>query len=194
MNDAVTIVAGLPRSGTSMLMKMLEAGGLPALTDHVRTADVDNPKGYYEFEQVKQIEHDTSWLESAQGHAVKMVSALLRHLPADYIYRIIFIRRAMPEILASQRKMLVHRGEPTETVDDAVMAEMFKKHLRAVDEWMMTQDNVQVLYISYNDVLTNPAVQAARINVFLGGGLDEQAMVGVVDPDLYRNRQSSKAT
>ncbi len=193
MDDVVTIVAGLPRSGTSMLMKMLEAGGLPALTDHVRAADEDNPKGYYEFEQVKQIEHDTSWIEGARGHAVKMVSALLRHLPASYAYKIIFIRRAMPEILASQRKMLVHRGEPTNTVDDAAMAEMFEKHLRAVDQWLMTRANVQVLYVSYNDVLTEPVVQASRINVFLGGGLDEQAMVEVVDPDLYRNRQSAKA-
>jgi len=176
-----------------MLMKMLEAGGLPALTDHVRTADVDNPKGYYEFEQVKQIEHDASWLEGAQGHAVKMVSALLRHLPADYVYRVIFIRRAMPEILASQHKMLVHRGEPTDAVDDAAMAEMFEKHLQAVDKWLMTRENVQVLYVSYNDVLTDPAVQATRINIFLGGGLDEQAMVDVVDLDLYRNRQSSEA-
>lgn len=193
MNDVVTIVAGLPRSGTSMLMKMLEAGGLPALTDHVRAADVDNPKGYYEFEQVKQIEHDTSWLESARGHVVKMVSALLRHLPGEYVYKIIFIRRAMPEILASQRKMLVRRGEPADAVDDTAMAEMFEKHLRTVDAWLMTRENVQVLYVSYNDVLTNPVVQASRINVFLGGGLDEQAMIEVVDPDLYRNRQSARA-
>jgi len=193
LNDVVTIVAGLPRSGTSMLMKMLEAGGLPALTDHVRAADVDNPKGYYEFEQVKQIEHDTSWLESARGHVVKMVSALLRHLPGEYVYKIIFIRRAMPEILASQRKMLVRRGEPADAVDDTAMAEMFEKHLRTVDAWLMTRENVQVLYVSYNDVLTNPVVQASRINVFLGGGLDEQAMIEVVDPDLYRNRQSARA-
>ena len=175
MNGVVTVVTGLPRSGTSMLMKMLEAGGLPALTDHVRTADEDNPKGYYEFEQVKQIEQDTSWLESARGHVVKMVSALVRHLPAEYTYKIIFIRRAMPEILASQRKMLVHRGEPTDVVDDAAMAEMFEKHLRVVDKWLMTQGNVQVLYVSYGDVLANPKVQASRINV--GLRMNEEAEV-----------------
>jgi hypothetical protein len=113
----------------------------------------------------------------------------LRHLPGGYTYKIVFIRRAMPEILASQRKMLVHRGESTDAVDDAAMAEMFEKHLRAVDKWLIAQENVQVLYVSYRDVLTNPKEQASKINVFLGGGLDERAMAEVVDPDLYRNRQ-----
>ena len=91
--DVVTIVSGLPRSGTSMMMKMLEAGGIELLIDRVRVADADNPKGYYEFERVKQIETDQAWLPEAQGKAVKMISALLRHLPADCRYRIIFMER-----------------------------------------------------------------------------------------------------
>ncbi|HSJ55892.1 MAG TPA: sulfotransferase family protein, partial [Anaerolineae bacterium] len=96
-NNAIVIVSGLPRSGTSMMMKMLEAGGVRVLTDYERTADEDNPKGYYEFERVKQIEHDREWLPEACGKAVKMVSALLKHLPADYYYKVIFMRREMEE-------------------------------------------------------------------------------------------------
>src|SRR5437899_574640 len=117
-SNTVTIVSGLPRSGTSMMMKMLEAGGMEPLTDHVRTADEDNPKGYYEFERVKDLEKDQTWLEDAKGRYVKVISMLLKHLPAGYTYKVIFMRRTMEEILASQRKMLVRRGESPDRVAD----------------------------------------------------------------------------
>jgi hypothetical protein len=114
-NETITIVSGLPRSGTSMMMKMLEAGGLEPLTDNIRTADEDNPKGYFEFERVKQIENDKAWLEDARGRVVKLISALLKHLPPSITTKSCW-RRAMPEILASQRQMLIRRGEPTDAV------------------------------------------------------------------------------
>jgi hypothetical protein len=170
---------------------MLEAGGMSVLTDKERTADVDNPKGYYEYERVKQIEEDVEWLESARGRVVKMVSALLLHLPDDYQYRVIFMERSLSEILASQRKMLVHRGEPTDKVDDAQMKMLFEQHLAKVRGWLGTQSNIETLYVSYNEVLEQPALHAARVNAFMGGALDEQAMAQVVDPSLYRNRQSA---
>jgi hypothetical protein len=191
LGAAVTIVTGLPRSGTSMMMKMLEAGGLPVLTDRVRAADEDNPKGYYEYERVKQIEQDQAWLEDAQGRAVKMVSALLKHLPSGYQYKVIFMRRDIAEILVSQRKMLAHRGEPADRVDDDTMASLFEKHLRKVMASIDARADMDVLYVSYNDVLAGPARYAETVNRFLGGGLDVEAMAIVVDPDLYRNRQSA---
>ncbi len=187
--DTITLVSGLPRSGTSMMMKMLEAGGLPVLTDQVRTADEDNPKGYYEFERVKQIEHDQAWLPDAQGKVVKMIAALLKHLPADYAYKIVFMRRDIEEVLASQREMLVRRGEPTDTVADERMAALFAKHVEQVESWLGAQPNVDALYVHYSDVLGNPLDQARRVNQFLGGVLDEEAMAAVVDPDLYRQRR-----
>ena len=125
----ITIVSGLPRSGTSMMMKMLEAGGMQVLTDHIRTADEDNPKGYYEFERVKQIEHDQAWLPDAQGKVVKMISALLKHLPSSYTYKVIFMRRNIDEILASQKQMLIRRGEPTDVVSDEKLTELFDRHI-----------------------------------------------------------------
>jgi len=187
--EIVTIVSGLPRSGTSMMMKMLEAGGMQVLTDNVRTADEDNPKGYYEFEKVKQIEHDSSWLENARGRAVKMISALLKYLPQGYHYRVIFLRRKMEEILASQRQMLVRREEPADKVGDERMAGLFRRHLEQVEAWIDEQPNIEVVYISYNEILSSPVEQAARINQFLGHTLSVENMVSVIDKMLYRQRQ-----
>jgi hypothetical protein len=186
--DVVTIVSGLPRSGTSMMMKMLEAGGMEVLTDRVRAADADNPKGYYEFERVKQIEQDQAWLPEAQGRAVKMVSALLKHLPAGWHYRVIFMQRQMEEILASQQQMLMRRGQATDRVSDEKMAQMFGRHLQQVRDWLAQQPNIEVLYVHYGDVLADPGAASERIVGFLGGYLDTEAMTRVVEPRLYRQR------
>jgi hypothetical protein len=188
-NETITIVSGLPRSGTSMMMKMLEAGGLEALTDNIRTADEDNPKGYFEFERVKQIENDKAWLEDARGRVVKLISALLKHLPPSYNYKVIFMRRAMPEILASQRQMLIRRGEPADAVPDDKMAAMFEKHVAQVESWLAAQPNIQTLYVSYNQVMKDPRPHAELVNKFLGNTLEVDAMVGVADAALYRQRR-----
>jgi hypothetical protein len=187
--DAITIVSGLPRSGTSLMMSMLQAGGMELLVDGVRTPDEDNPKGYYEFEQVKQIDDDQAWLEDAQGKAVKMIAELLRRLPPTYPYKVIFLRRDMQEILASQRQMLVRRGEPTDRVSDEDMARMFERHLDQVEAWIAEQPHVDVFYVSYNDLLTDPDPHARGINEFLGGNLDVDAMKGEIDHSLYRQRR-----
>lgn len=185
----ITVVSGLPRSGTSMMMKMLEAGGIPPIIDNIRTADEDNPKGYYEFERVKALDKgDTAWVQDAVGKSVKVISALLKYLPTDYQYRVIFVQRNMDEILASQRKMLIRRGEDPDKMDDAQMAQLFDKHVNQVEAWLREQPNMQVLYVHYSNVLADPEVYAAQVNAFLGGELDQHKMVEVVDPDLYRNR------
>jgi hypothetical protein len=187
----VTVVSGLPRSGTSMMMRMLEAGGIPPLTDELREADKDNPKGYYEFERVKKLdEGDTDWVEEAQGKSVKVISALLKHLPPGYTYKMIFMRRKMEEILSSQRQMLIRRGEPTDSVSDEELMELFRKHLAQIQAWIDSQPNVEVIYVSYNDVMEAPLEQAQRINHFLGDTLDVESMVSVVDQALYRQRES----
>ena len=187
--EQIAVVSGLPRSGTSMLMKMLEAGGMKVLTDNIREADKDNPKGYYEFEKVKQIEKDKSWLEDAEGKVVKMISQLLKHLPPSYTYKVVFMRRKMEEILASQRKMLVRRGEATDRISDEQLAALFRKHLKRVETWLDEQSNFEVLYVSYNEILANPIDQATKISQFFDGALDVEPMVDVVDPTLYRQRK-----
>lgn len=185
----IIIVSGLPRSGTSMMMKMLEATGIPPLTDHIRTADDDNPKGYYEFERVKKLkEGDTAWIPEAVGKAVKIIAALLVEMPQDYQYKVLFMRRKMEEVLASQNKMLQNRGEKS-TVDDETMARLYYKHLKQVEDWMNAQPNLEYLDVDYNAMLEDPYPQLEKINQFLGGNLDIQKMAEVVDPNLYRQRK-----
>ncbi|HET9529286.1 MAG TPA: sulfotransferase [Blastocatellia bacterium] len=188
-NETIVIVSGLPRSGTSMMMRMLTAGGIEALTDNLRTADEDNPKGYFEFEKVKELEKDDSWLADARGKAVKIISKLLKHLPARYSYRVIFMRRKMDEILASQRQMLIRRGEPADTISDRRMAEIFERHLKDVQAWLENQPNIEVIYVDYNETLADPSPSIERINEFLGGGLDASAMMDVVEKALYRQQR-----
>ncbi len=171
-----------------MMMRMLEAGGLEVLTDQVRTADKDNPRGYYEFERVKQIENDESWLEEAAGKVVKMISQLLVHLPPSHRYQVVFMRRDIDEVLASQRKMLERRGEPLDRISDARMAELFHKHLERVGAWLDRQPNFDVAYVSYNKVLESPREQAETLNHLFAQDLDVAAMAEVVDPALYRQR------
>lgn len=184
----VVVVSGLPRSGTSMMMKMLEAGGLQVVSDGLRTADTDNPEGYYEFERVKQLDKgDTAWLAEAEGKVVKVISALLEHLPPDYQYRVIFMNRRMEEVLASQRKMLAHRGEATE-ISDEKLAELLEKHVRKVKAWVTAQPHFRLIDLDYNRMLAEPQPFAQQINRFVDGILDEEAMAAVVDPALYRNR------
>jgi hypothetical protein len=186
----VIIVSGLPRSGTSMMMKMLDKGGLELVTDGIREANEDNPKGYYEFERVKKLpDGDAAWLPDTRGKVVKIISALLLHLPDDYKYKVLFMRRHIDEILDSQRRMLIRRGEPTDRVDDGEMATMFEKHLRRVYVWMDRQPNLTYLDVDYNTLLRgDPMPVIRRINDFLGGDLDEQKMATVIDPSLYRQR------
>ena len=146
----VIVVSGLPRSGTSMMMKMLAEGGLPIVTDELRSADDDNPNGYFELESVRQLaDGRNEWLSEAGGKAVKVISSLLEFLPAAYTYKVIFMEREIREILASQRKMLEHRSEAP-AADDARIEEEFRKHLAAVKPWLARQPNMEMLRISYN--------------------------------------------
>jgi len=189
----VIVVSGLPRSGTSMMMKMLEAGGLPILTDNTRVPNDDNPQGYYEFERVKKLpDGDTAWLDEAVGKAVKIITQLVIHLPVAYSYRVLVMRRSIPEILASQAKMLERRGETGGSVSDEQMTALFEKHLKQVYAWMDQQPNVEYMDVSYNETLSDPLPTIERIHAFLGGNLDTTAMAEVVDSSLYRNRAQDR--
>jgi hypothetical protein len=183
----LTVVSGIPRSGTSLMMSMLDAGGIPVLVDNVREADVDNPRGYYEYEPVKALKRDVAWVAQSSGKAVKMVYLLVYDLPRDMEYRILFMHRKMDEVLASQRVMLERLGKPTR-VDDSKMARLFDNHLVKFSAWAKDRSNIRVLDVNYNNMVAEPAPIAVDIDRFLGGGLDTAAMAATVDPSLYRNR------
>ncbi len=189
MQEPITLVSGLPRSGTSMMMKMLQAGGLELLTDNIRTADEDNPKGYFEFERVKKVQEDPSWLVDAQGKVVKVISQLLFDLPSAHRYKVIFMRRRIEEVLSSQKKMLLRRGTNDPSVPDDTLRHSFLKHLDDVTNWLRRQEAFEVLFINYNRMIQGPEEPVSKINAFLGGQLDTEAMKAVVDPNLYRQRQ-----
>ncbi len=189
-NQEIVIVSGLPRSGTSLMMKMLEVGGLAPLTDEIRQPDEDNPKGYYEFERVKKLrEGDTAWVSSARGKVVKVISALLPGLPASEQYRVVFMQRELAEVLASQRQMLIRRGEDPSKVSDQEMTRLFEKHLQQVDEWLGKQANIQYLYVNYNQLLTDPGPVIQQVDAFFAGRVNAQKMREVIDPSLYRQRK-----
>jgi hypothetical protein len=173
--NTITVVSGLPRSGTSMMMKMLAAGGLTVLTDNQRVADEDNPLGYYEDERIKRLAKDAS--------------PLLRHLGREYRYRIVFVRREMSEVLASQRQMLVRRGERPDAVSDDAMASAYRKHLADGEAWLAEQPNMDVLYVVYKDVVLSPAEHAERISEVLGHRLDTAKRVAAVARTLYPQRK-----
>jgi hypothetical protein len=187
----IYIVSGLPRSGTSLMMQMLAAGGISPLTDHQRTADTDNPYGYLEFERVKKMpEGDTAWLAEAPGRAVKVISALLPHLPATYDYRVFFMQRDLDEVLASQRAMLARRGEPLPPAsEEAELRMIFSAHLQQIEKWLKGQMNVRFLQIPYRDLVQHPAGLINQIAGFTEATLDKAAMIEAVDSDLYRNKK-----
>jgi len=184
----LTIVSGLPRSGTSMMMRMLEMGGMPVLIDHIRTADHDNPNGYYEFEAVKRTKQDSSWLDESPGKAVKMVYRLLYDLPADRSYRVLFMRRKLEEVLASQRTMLNRKAAPGDSVSDEQMETLFRRELEAFYNWVPNQPHIELIDVDYNRILSDPITELARVHRFLGGTVDLAGMASVVDAKLYRNR------
>lgn len=184
----IVVVTGLPRSGTSMMMKMLEAGGIPLLTDGERKADIDNPKGYYEFEKVKHLRTgDVSWLPSARGKAVKVISYLLPFLPGAFEYTVIAIRREISEIIASQEKMLRHRDENPSQISPDKLAGLLKKNISDAIDWASRQKNIRLLEVEHNYLMTDFSRAIIEIDQVFERQLDLMKMESVIDPGLYRN-------
>jgi hypothetical protein len=194
-NDApgapIIVVSGLPRSGTSMLMQMLEAGGVPVLSDAVRAPDASNPRGYYELERVKRLhsEPDKSWLINGRGKALKIISFFLPHLPDVHRYQVIFMLRPLPEIVASQDRMLEDLAQEPGNATEARLLESYEVHLVNLRSLLASRPWFTTLDVHYRDIVAEPAAEAMRIARFLGRDLDISRMASVVEPGLYRNRR-----
>jgi len=184
----IAIVSGLPRSGTSLMMQMLVAGGMTALSDGERVADADNPRGYLEWERIKQLPHDPGCIAEAEGKVVKVISRLLLSLPGGHEYRVIFMQRPLPEVLASQDQMLRRRGTYKEGANPAIMSAAFEKHLREVYAWLEGKAYVKALRLPYHEVLSNPKAIGEQAAQFLEMPLNVDTMAQQVDASLYRNR------
>jgi hypothetical protein len=189
----ITIVSGLPRSGTSMMMRMLHAGGMPVLVDDKRQPDDDNPHGYYEFDAVKRLKHDTSWLPCACGRAVKIVYALLYELDPNYQYQIIVMHRDVSEVVASQRTMLQRLGSteaPLGAMSVVKTIGRLEVEMDELEDWLLLQRNIRFIVIRYADVLSNTYATCDDVRKFLHVDLDVNAMAAAVDQRLYRQRFS----
>ena len=188
--EPIVVVSGLPRSGTSMMMNMLAAGGLEILSDGERVADIDNPKGYFELERIKDLETETdkSYLRAARGKAVKVISFLIKDLPDENDYRVLFMRRDLDEVLASQQKMIDRLESADADADAAAMKEAFRNDIARVRVLSRTRPNFSLCEIRYKDAVADPAAASRAVNAFLGDRLDEAAMRAAVDAALYRNR------
>ena len=188
--SCITVVSGLPRSGTSMMMSALKKGGMPVLVDNIRKADQNNPKGYLEFERVKKLpKGDYDWLAIAQGKAVKIISALLTYLPECYQYKVIFLERDMDEILSSKQRMLERTNKIDEdNKSDEMLRQSYQEHIKEISTWLEDQDWLQTLYVSYNEILRQPDIEFQKIAVFLDQLVVPQLMAQVVDPELYREK------
>jgi hypothetical protein len=186
----IVVVSGLPRSGTSMAMKMLDAGGMPILTDGVRGPDESNPRGYYELEAVKELhtQRDTAWLGGARGKAVKIVSFLLTWLPETYDYKVIFMQRDLREVIASETTMLLKRGQDIQVSSEEQTRMVYQQHLDKVEKFLSNRRCFSTLTMNYRDALERPQEAARKMRDFVGRPLNIEQMARVADPSLYRNR------
>ena len=184
----ITVVSGLPRSGTSLMMQMLRAGGMHLLVDDQRPADEGNPNGYFEDARVKRLERDASWIREAEGKVVKVVSLLLQALPREHRYQVVFMERDLEEILASQRKLLRRLGGEGDE-DDARLRRSFGQHLERVRAWLAGADHVTTIYCDYSRLVREPERAVADLTSRLEVDLDSTRMIAVVDPALYRQRR-----
>ncbi|MFV1978035.1 MAG: sulfotransferase domain-containing protein [Myxococcota bacterium] len=188
--EPIVVVSGLPRSGTSMLMKMLDAGGMEIMTDSERAADIDNPKGYFEYERVKNLEKesDKSYVHEGRGKVLKVISFLIKDLPDDNDYRVIFMRRSLDEVLASQNKMIQRLGTTDSTAAEEAMKEAYRNDIVRTRLLCKNRPNFELIEVNYKNTIEDPTATARSVNAFVGGHLNETAMREAVDGSLYRNR------
>lgn len=191
IKGTITIVSGMPRSGTSMMMQMLAAGGLEILTDNIRANDENNPKGYLEYQKVKSLASDNTWLHEGQNKVIKVIAQLLQHLPSNYQYKVIFMEREMEEIIQSQQIMLGKKAEVEKKIYPTALADTFKKQLEKTRSWIKAHPQFEVIYVPYTDVITNPTEVIENLSLFLDADLNTEAMVNAIDSKLYRNRKKS---
>ncbi len=184
----IAIVSGVPRSGTSLMMQMLATGGLTPLTDQIREADTDNPRGYYEWENIKKIPVNPSLIAEAEGKVVKVISSLLMHLPLNHEYRIVFMRRPLSQVVASQAEMIQRRGNPGPKSSMVAMQGALETHSRGIVAWLRGRSSMAVHWVDYPDLISDPLKQARQVATFLARDLDVEKMITQVDPFLFRNR------
>jgi hypothetical protein len=183
----ITIVSGLPRSGTSLLMQMLKISNMNILSDNIRQADESNPRGYYEYEKVKSLQKDNSWMQQQDGKVIKIIAQLLKYIPKKLQYKVIFMERNLDEIMASQSKMIERMGK-TVSGDNEVLKNVFSHHVDEIKTWLIETPNIDTLFLNYAEIINNPLNASKEIIDFLGLKIEPRKMASTVDSSLYRER------
>jgi hypothetical protein len=184
----ITVVSGMPRSGTSLMMRMLQSGGLHALTDEHRAPDRHNPYGYFEDQRTKRLAQESAWIVEAQGKAIKVIYRLLPHLPPHHRYNILLMERNIEEVYASQQAMLESTEHPAAGQDRPTILRAFERDFDAVKQWLTRQANIRCMTVPFRELVDHPVLWAERVAGFLGYALDRDGMAASVEPALYRHR------
>ena len=166
------------------MMQMLAAGGMPILSDTARQADTNNPNGYFELEVVKNLETEKTWLTEAQGKAVKIISHLLKFLPDDYTYKIVFMKRELSDVIKSQNRMLLQLGKEVGSIESKTLKRIYKHHLDEIKNWLLLQQNMQAIEVVYEKLLAEPETTIQKIGTHLEIELSNEAVVQVIDQNL----------
>lgn len=182
------IVSGLERSGTSMLMQILDAGGIPSDFDQdSRPPDDDNPRGYFELEGgkiINKLMNKEFSFESYKGTFIKITAYGLKFLPKGN-YKIIYSQRNIEEILDSMEKMARIQDENR---DDTRI--VFTKLNEMIMSQIKEREDIDVLFVNYNEIVANPTENVTKIYDFLGSTeFDLDRMIAAVDKSLYRKRR-----
>ena len=189
--DVITLVSGLPRSGTSLMMQMLAAGGMPILTDGERKADIENPRGYFEWEPAKLLPQQPARIREAEGKAVKVISQLLFALPGELQYRMIFMERPLSEVVASQAEMIRRKQTAAPALPATAMIAALQAHLNQVNAWLARRSDISVHRVKHGDAIQSPRTVAQGVRDFLNCPLDTEAMAAQVDIALYHQRSTA---
>lgn len=187
VRDAVLVVSGLPRSGTSLAMALLAEGGVELLTDGVRGPDPDNPLGYHEYEGVKRLPHDARWLAAARGRAVKVIHAFLQQLPEGWTYRVILLRRNLRDVVASQDRMLARRGQPVGGLPAERVAEVLGQQLDSARDWLRSRPDVAWMELDYDALLREPEPELARLIEFAALRVPVSRLAALIQPERRRD-------
>jgi hypothetical protein len=175
----IYIVSGLPRSGTSMMMKMLEAGGLPVLVDADNPSTDNHPGGRYEYKLARMMSKGANeWITDAKGKVVKILLHSLYNLPDTFQYKVVFMQRNIYEVIASQTKMGILSG------NDYIYTNMILQF----NHWLKSKTTIEILFVNYNDLMKQSAPIIANVADFIGQDLNTGKMAKVPKKKLYRNR------
>jgi len=189
----IVLVTGLPRSGTSLMMQLLAAAGFPILKDDIRAADTHNPRGYFEYTPVKRLHLDNSWLPTAAGKAVKVVSPLLGFLPTNLAYRAILVERSLTEVVDSQAEML-RCSRKELTLPPGRLKQALKEQQEVALARFSQNPQASLLRVCFRDVFDRPEKVMTEIFKFVGYPMPRlESLVDVVDSRLYRNRSNRES-